>query len=99
MITDKRHEVSRLRTEAQLDCQFQQEPDMEVAEVSLYGVQKKDVLLAPFIHALFIDSFLKHTEHHLGHEHRHGVLVDAVPDTHERMSRHQPLDGIERRFR
>ena len=99
MISDKRHEVTRLRTEAQLDCQFQQEPDMEVAEGSLDSVQKKDVLLAPFIQTRLIDSFLQHTEHNLGHEHGHGVLVDAVPDTHERMARHQPLDGKECRFR
>ena len=99
MISDKWAKIFSLGTETQSYSQLQKKADMEVAEIGLDGIKKKYVLLAPLVHAMFIDTFFQHTEHHLGHEHRHGVLVDAVPDTHERMSRHQSLDGKECRFR
>lgn len=49
MCACKRHDVLRLRTEAQGYGEFQEESYVEVAEVALYGIKKQYILLAPFV--------------------------------------------------
>ena len=48
MFADKRHKILRLRAESQGDSQFEEETDMEVAEVGLDRVEEQNVLFTPF---------------------------------------------------
>ena len=53
---------------------------MEIAEVRIDGIKQQNVSFAPLIKSLLTDTFLKHTEQHLAHEHRHGILVKVASD-------------------
>ena len=49
MISHKRHQVARLRTETEFDCQLKEKTDVEIAEVGLYRIKQHDILPAPVI--------------------------------------------------
>jgi hypothetical protein len=49
VITHERSQILRFRTEPQGHRKLKQKPDMEIAEVSLYGIKKKYASFSPFV--------------------------------------------------
>ena len=90
--------MAGLRTETKLYGQFQQKSYVKIAEISLDCIEQKDRLHAPLIQSWFIDTFLKHTEKHLAHEHRHGVLEHIASDASQRTFRRKVPGGVQRRL-
>lgn len=86
VIADKRLEVTGFRTETKGYGEFEEKPQMEVAEVVLHGVQQEDVPFAPFIETLFCRTFLDDPVEDFAHEHGHGVLEDVAADSEQRVS-------------
>ena len=68
---------------------------MKIAEVVCNGIQKQYVLLTPFKKPVFIGAVLYDTIENLAHEHGHGVLVQAVAYSKERMRCDRIPHGVE----
>ena len=98
VVADERLEVSGFRTEAQRNRQFQKEADVEIAEVGLYGIQKQDNLLTPFIKSFLISTILDCTIKDLTHEHGHRVLEHVITYAKKRMTENKVLCSIKVRF-
>ena len=85
MFSYKWHKILRLRAESERNSQFEQEADVEVAEVGPDRVKEQYVLFTPFEKTLLVSSILDDTVKDLAHEHRHGILEHAVPYAQKRM--------------
>ena len=98
VVSDKWQEILGLWAEAEGDSQFKKETDMEIAEIGADGIQKEDILLAPFEKSLLGSPFLDHTIQDLAHKHRDGVLEDIVTNPRKRMLGSNIPCGIETRL-
>jgi len=97
VISYEGQEILRFGTEAAGDSQFKKETDMEIAEIGADGIQKEDILLAPFEKSLLGSAVLDHTIQDLAHKHRDGVLEDIVTNPQKRMLGSNIPCGIETR--
>ena len=79
MVTDERGQVLGFGTEAEGYCKFEEEADVEIAEVSPDAVQQEDILFAPLEKSLLGDSVPDYTVEDFAEEHCHRVLEDIVP--------------------
>ena len=94
VFADERLEVAGFGTEAEGDGQFEEEAEVEVAEVGLNGVQKEDATFAPVIEAWLGGSVLDHPVEDFAHEHGDGVLEDVASDSQQGMPGRQTTGRI-----
>ena len=95
MSSDERYQVTGFGTETECHRKLQEEPYMEIAEISADGIQKQDILLAPFEKSLFRRPFPDNAVEHLAHKHRHRILEHIVPDPEKRMPGHKISGDIQ----
>ena len=98
IFSDKRHQVRTFRTETQYDGEFQKKADMKIAEIRLHCGKQQNLISTPFEQPILRSAFPDYTIDDLTEEHRHGVLVDIVPDAQKRVTRSQVPDGKQCRF-
>lgn len=85
MLSDEGLQVAGFGAESKGYREFEQEPQMEIAEIALHGVQKQDAPFAPFEKPGLIRPVLERAVKDFAHEEGHGILVKVAADAHERM--------------
>ena len=98
MFTYERSQVAGRGTEAEGDGQFQKVTYMEIAEVGLNGIQKHNILFAPFEEARLVDTVLDRPIEDFAQEHGHGVLEDIATYAQQRIFCRKVASGIKSRF-